>query len=543
MTTPHRALPPPAAMALSSPPGSNPSLGQLPQPWPGSDESLKTWLQAKTEEEKRRAEEERTRQEQLRGDTRRVELEMLKELLKYGVPPALIPLMFMGPGFKTSGGEWVQDYVAHQMSAMQQHQQQQQPQQRGHPAGQHPMQHAPVPSSPPGPSLRREIRSIHQIHQQATGMNPTTSSPAPPSLQPSPSHHHQSQSQAPPPPPSVQQQPVGHIPGAGNVPVGPPSQPPPPPQGYITTYQLPNTGAIPRSGSQSQPTLHQGQSRSGGLPRINTGELQIQHVHPSVPGQMTMGPPPAGSTQASQQGSIHQETAAPAPSQSIFFHHWVPPHSQTSSGASSSAQATASPQRQLDSPFTHHPPPNVLSTASDYGNSPKKRKSMASQPQQPPPPSSQPFSPQPHHLSSPAVSTPSRIRRGHSRNRSDTSTAARIFESYTRPTTRQRRSIGASDMSPVGESTHSGRSHQYRPMSTGGDNGGSTNIAPHTQDQEYRQQDREREMDRERERERDPDRDRERTHVLYSPASDARRPPYTPNQPPEAGSDKSRGDL
>lgn len=75
---------------------------------------MRTWLIAKTEEEKRRQEEEKRRQEELRLEQRRIELDMLRTSLDRGVPPAMVPVVFAG----MSGGvlpqaalEWAQQYL------------------------------------------------------------------------------------------------------------------------------------------------------------------------------------------------------------------------------------------------------------------------------------------------------------------------------------------------------------------------------------------------------------------------------------------------
>ncbi|KAI5858743.1 hypothetical protein BZA05DRAFT_414508 [Tricharina praecox] len=307
-------------------PGSSSSLGPLPPQWQGSEESVRAWLQTKAEEERRKAEEERTRQEQYRGDTRRVELEMLRESFKYGIPPTLVPLVFLGKG---ASGEWAHELVAQQMGMSAQH------------VGQLAIQSSAHPASPAGPALRRETRSIQQMHQQSVSSQ-GSGHPTPPQ---------------PPPHPHQQQQLMG--PPGGGV-------PPPPPPPHYSTYQLPSAG---RPGSsQSQPPIQQAITPQGApprsnLPRINTGPGEpkyIQQIHP-VP----MGPPPGAPGPSAHQTSHHQEAAA----SQISFHHWVPPATQSGGGGtSSSAQAaTASPQRQLDSPFTHHPAPNALS-GSDYTN-------------------------------------------------------------------------------------------------------------------------------------------------------------------------------
>jgi hypothetical protein len=126
MSAPHRGLPPPAAMTLAQPPAQGatshpvpppgPPLGQAPPPppqppqsqllgqlpappqWQGSEEPMKAWLMAKAEEEKRKAEEERTRQETLRLEQRRTEHDILRTSLQGGIPPPMVPMVFAGMG-------------------------------------------------------------------------------------------------------------------------------------------------------------------------------------------------------------------------------------------------------------------------------------------------------------------------------------------------------------------------------------------------------------------------------------------------------------
>ncbi|ETS77511.1 hypothetical protein PFICI_11385 [Pestalotiopsis fici W106-1] len=82
------------------PPSSGHSLGALPMApqWQGqgADEPMRTWLVAKAEEEKRKQEEEKTRQETLRLEKRRLEHDMLRTCLDRGVPPPMVPVMFLG---------------------------------------------------------------------------------------------------------------------------------------------------------------------------------------------------------------------------------------------------------------------------------------------------------------------------------------------------------------------------------------------------------------------------------------------------------------
>ncbi|KAK0389759.1 hypothetical protein NLU13_3332 [Sarocladium strictum] len=151
MSAPHRGLPPPAAMGLAPqqptstaappqpvhqshsvsqqppPPPTMPqhshvhsqTPGHLPPPpqqWQGGEESMKSWLAARAEEEKTKQEEAKIRQEELRLEQRRIEGDILRSSLSGGIPPALIPLVFAGMG--NSGGavskaafEWAQQYL------------------------------------------------------------------------------------------------------------------------------------------------------------------------------------------------------------------------------------------------------------------------------------------------------------------------------------------------------------------------------------------------------------------------------------------------
>jgi hypothetical protein len=142
MSAPHRGLPPPGQLALPDlagrsgisgsshhppppppppPPqqqiqqqqhyGSSSSLASLPAlpiNWQSSEQASH-WLVAKAEEEKRKAEEERSKQEEIRLERRKVEHSMLTESIRNGVPPYLLPIVFLGIGGTTP--EWIQQYM------------------------------------------------------------------------------------------------------------------------------------------------------------------------------------------------------------------------------------------------------------------------------------------------------------------------------------------------------------------------------------------------------------------------------------------------
>ncbi|EME42535.1 hypothetical protein DOTSEDRAFT_73396 [Dothistroma septosporum NZE10] len=141
MSTPHqhRGLPPPAAMALPDPrrEGPPPSLtqsltqplGHMPQPpheWRGQEESMRNWLAAKAEEDKRKQEEAKMRQEELRLEQRRIEQSMLRESLQGGVPPQMVPMIYAGIGGANLANvslDWLNQYASQLQVAQQQIQQ------------------------------------------------------------------------------------------------------------------------------------------------------------------------------------------------------------------------------------------------------------------------------------------------------------------------------------------------------------------------------------------------------------------------------------
>jgi hypothetical protein len=285
MSTPHRGLPPPAAMTLPQPTQTTSALGQSsfnqptvqlpapPQQWQGAEEPMRNWLQAKAEEDKRRQEEEKTRQEGLRLEQRKVEQEMLRTSLSGGIPPHMIPIVFAGmgganPNLVNTSLEWAQHYMAQAHQIQQQQLQQQQQQQQQQAIGPHP--HS-------SPELRRESRQIGQGYGQ-------------------------SQHPIPPPLPST--------------PVGPASQQS---ASFLPSYPMSpgrSRGQLPGPATLSRLPPSE-------LPRLNTGEM---HIH-----QPPQGPPGQSSHPLQQSQNVNPSQQE---SPSIYFHHWQPPTSQAStSGA------------------------------------------------------------------------------------------------------------------------------------------------------------------------------------------------------------------
>ncbi|EPE29300.1 hypothetical protein GLAREA_00460 [Glarea lozoyensis ATCC 20868] len=329
MSTPHRGLPPPAAMTLPQPSHQSASIGQStlnqaslnqpmgplpapPQQWQGAEESMKNWLHAKAEEDKRKQEEEKTRQEALRLEQRKIEQGMLRDSLSGGIPPYMIPMVFAGMGggnLPNASLEWAQHYMAQSHQLQHQHQQ-------------HPQLLASQHTSPEQAQRQEGRPHAHSIGSQ--------SHPAPTTLP--------------------------------STPIGPPGQQQS--GGFLPSYQL-SPASRSRQNAQVQATIVRPPPTTH-LPRLNTGEMHIQPPPPGPSMQIVPGQPghPLQHSQLAQQ----QETQA---SPSIYFHHWQPPTSQA--GTSSGNQPTT--------PSGKHPT-----------SSPKKRKATGPPPTSQPPYTSPPFS-------------------------------------------------------------------------------------------------------------------------------------------------------
>ncbi|KAK4979464.1 hypothetical protein LTR66_010497 [Elasticomyces elasticus] len=366
MTTPHRGLPPPAAMSLPDlgrpPPQLPQPLGSMPAPpnqWQGAEESMRNWLSAKAEEDRRKQEEERTHQESLRLEQRRIEQSMLRESMQGGVPPHMVPIIFAGIGGANLANvsmDWLQQYAAQLQVAQQQ-----------------------------------------QIKQETA---------ATASISTDPYHDSRLLSQAQPAygaaAPSVQPQQV--LQTASTI----QSQSVAPNQQYQTTlpaYQTTDgadTGRLRfHNTAQAAPMSASRAPLHASLPRLTTNEMNVQ-------------PPPTGPSSAhplqqSQTLMPEQPTSSP----SIYFHHWVPPTSQT---AESKPGHPQTPSGRTHEPRSAHP--GSYRSEPDWTSSPKKRKATgAHQAQQAPPQSQSSSGPQ---YTSPSFSTTSSTsgrRSGHNRER------------------------------------------------------------------------------------------------------------------------------
>ncbi|KAJ5674074.1 hypothetical protein N7462_009513 [Penicillium macrosclerotiorum] len=105
MESSNRDLPPPSTLT------HRPSAMPTPLPPPPahwiSPEDMQHWLQAKAEEDRRNQEEERTRQESLRLEQRKMEHTILMESLRNGVPPHMVPLVFASMSGGMNSSAWV----------------------------------------------------------------------------------------------------------------------------------------------------------------------------------------------------------------------------------------------------------------------------------------------------------------------------------------------------------------------------------------------------------------------------------------------------
>jgi hypothetical protein len=371
MGTPHRGLPPPAAMTMQDPgrgpPSLPPSMGSMPAPpaqWQGAEESMRNWLMAKAEEDKRKQEEEKTRQEGLRLEQRKIEQSMLRESMQGGVPPNLVPMIFAGIGSGSLANmslDWLQQYVAQLQASQQQ-------------------QHAQAQVSP---ELRRETRLIGQSQPGVYGVAPQGSQPVLAAT------------------PVLPGQPLATQPQHGAFSTS----------AYASGSLSPNSRAraAQTSGHVGAPTSAPRPPAQSQLPRLTTDDLQVQQPPPASLGVHTL-------QQHSQSSQDQQQTASP----SIYFHHWVPPTSQ--SGGTERREPPATPSGKHHASFSHHHHAASHASDADYTSSPKKRKAVGGHQQQAPPPSSTPgqyTSPSFSQISS-SASTPAR--RGHGRARSDAST-------------------------------------------------------------------------------------------------------------------------
>lgn len=205
---------------------------------------MRHWLQAKAEEERTRQEEEKTRQEGLRLEQRRVEMDMLRDSLRGGIPPPMIPLVFAGMGsgiLPQAALEWAQQFFP--------------------PAQSHHLQLPPSQrQQSPEPHHREGTIAPQAPGQYSTGAgNPTASGPP----------------SGPPPPPPPQ---PGPGPGYGPYPASPSR-----PRGQTIGGVPGRTTAGGGGGGGGSNVTHTGQPRNVAVSPY--GQQSHMHSLPPAPAQ------------------------------------------------------------------------------------------------------------------------------------------------------------------------------------------------------------------------------------------------------------------
>ncbi|KAK9370259.1 hypothetical protein V1509DRAFT_333959 [Lipomyces kononenkoae] len=383
-------------------------LGFSPSFWQGSDESLRHALAYRTAEEQRRAEEERTKQEEYRLELRKKDLELLKEGIRYGIPPDMLSFIFIGNGVTGETAEWIREYVARIWR-------------------QNEYEHAQTQDARYDPHHHR-----------------SKSAQAIPSL----STQHGGHGLAPPPPPA------------------PLAPPPPPPSLPSLVTGVPGPAAATFSPQEQSPVAppHQHPQyshRSAG--KAITPPLQVIQVGFMfvASNKYCLGLPPHKNV----------KSPSPPPSQpTIQFHHWQPnssggqkdknsstqKESLTPSSSSSTAALLSSlpatsyqPQQQppLGNGIPRSPTRSILNPAPEETISPKRRRqtlvfdantSKPTHQLHPAPRANSPGSPLLGHPSLPPISSlgsgpnmPRRRGAGHARHRSEATLHG--YEPYIRP--------------------------------------------------------------------------------------------------------------
>ena len=293
MSQTHRGLPPltlpePGRGQPMMPQQVGPGPGQMPAPpsqWQGAEESMRNWLLAKAEEDKRRQEEERTRQESLRLEQRKIEQSMLRDSMKGGVPPHLVPMIFVGINGSGSGsgsgsggyGHLSQDWLLQYSTQLQ--------------GAQHQASQAS--------SDQRDLRPGGIGHQQIT-YGVTGQAPALPGL-------------------------VSHQQSSGSI-SGPSYRRKRSPSGTMKV----SPSAISSSSIR--------QATPASLPKLMTNDRQYQQSTSTQPGiqviQQVQPSQQTGSTSATSASQMEQQSTS-----TPIFYHYTP---RTSQGANTSGTATSS---------------------------------------------------------------------------------------------------------------------------------------------------------------------------------------------------------
>ena len=282
MSTHHRGLPPPAAMALPDPTRTaGPSAprdysAHLPPPPTQAqvpEDTMREWLIAKAEEDRRK-------QEELKLEQRRIEERMLRDAYQSPVPPHLIPVIFAGLGGGPLPSQSLDIAQQHLAQAQQTSVMQSQP---------------PVPSQT-SPEVRQESRMGGATIQYVPVAPPQTAQAAPGQVLPSQHQQH---------PTTVYPSPAYHSPKSRNrslyappaAQYGPHGAPPRPTTQVslprLTTNEPATAAPSSYSHQQEQPSpspsilFHHWQP-----PQQSAGGKDSQKTSPrSIPGQDQTSPP------------------------------------------------------------------------------------------------------------------------------------------------------------------------------------------------------------------------------------------------------------
>ncbi|KAJ5721805.1 uncharacterized protein N7483_009739 [Penicillium malachiteum] len=291
MESSQRELPPSSTLNL---PAAMPTpLPPPPSQWQGT-ESMQQWLLAKTEEDRRSQEEEKTRQETLRLEQRRIEQMILIESLRAGVPPPMVPLIFAAMHSSGAGNLQLMIDTAQQWMAQ-------------------PSRSAMAPGA--------QQQQAYQSHSLSTTLPPIQSQQLP-----------------------------------SQVAAGEPQRDPRTPASNVYTPQHPTMGIINTApqpagnGSSMSSAAGTPVPLPAHLPRpieMQQPAMQTAHVGPV---QYVAAP------HVPQHAPMRQDPRPRRPSPSISFHHWVPPGQPSHAPASARSQPESIPADPAPSAMRHDSP-------------------------------------------------------------------------------------------------------------------------------------------------------------------------------------------
>lgn len=296
------------------------NLPPAPGPWAGP-ETMQRWLQAKVEEDRRCQEEEKTRQETMKLERRKVDHAILVDALRGGVPPHLAPLVIGGIDGPIDG-KLATPEVIHYMADMTRQSSVPPHQPQAHPGASQPATLPSLSQQFSTPSAGESIRDMRIVPSNTYASSVHNQSPV----------VRNSSSQLP----------------AGGSGAGSGGRPP-----FVSTVISSNNTP---AGNLPRPIEMTAQSRS------NSG---LHTVHSLGAPQPPSNHPPRA----------QHESRPRRPSPSIAFHHWIPPGQSQPQASSNRVQE----EHVLPSNGSAHMRPEI------QGSPGRKRKSLSIHHQLPPP--------------------------------------------------------------------------------------------------------------------------------------------------------------